>query len=434
MKKRARKFRLESLEPRLLFSRSTPTLTKTAFFRSGSTAIVGHAIPEDTAVLSHGNRPTDGILFTLYAPSGSAVYSQWVNVHGNGTYHTTSTVVAQQTGKYTWRARYYGDSRNNSVNDQGGAAESLTVLAAPPPVTTPPPVTSPPPVTTPTTKPTGYETFYGTTGGDPNGAFKSTEAYYRYDWSQIEPAPGVYNFSAMDADFAAAEAAGQQYNFRIMPFEDGNAGPTGLKSLPGFSFNFGGVATWQPNLDAPAVQADLDKLFAALGARYGAHTGSVDVGWFGPYGEWSNYNEDVPPPLPSVTTWNWLIAETKKYFPSSAVVTQADVSYEYNQPAYLQAAMSAGAWQRFDSWGKSDAWDAQANASALATMQASPYWTKISTIGEPWDVSSWSAADWQSAVSFAESARMAMFSTKSVAVPTAELPLVEQLISFEKML
>src|SRR5215472_605463 len=169
MKKRARKFRLESLEPRLLFSRSTPTLTTTASFRSGSTAIVGHAIPEDTAVLSHGNRPTDGILFTLYAPSGSAVYSQWVNVHGNGTYHTSSTDVAQQTGKYTWRARYYGDSRNNSVNDQGGAAESLTVLAAPPPVTTPPPVTSPPPVTTPTTKPIGYETFYGTTSGDPNG-------------------------------------------------------------------------------------------------------------------------------------------------------------------------------------------------------------------------------------------------------------------------
>jgi hypothetical protein len=108
MKRRARKFRLESLELRLLFSRSTPTLTTTAFFRSGSTAIVGHAIPEDTAVLTDGNRPTDGILFTLDAPNGSVVYTQWVNVHDNGTYHTSSTVVAQQTGKYTWRARYYG--------------------------------------------------------------------------------------------------------------------------------------------------------------------------------------------------------------------------------------------------------------------------------------------------------------------------------------
>jgi hypothetical protein len=420
-----------------LFSRSTPTLTTTASFRSGSTAIVGHAIPEDTAVLSHGNKPTDGIQFKLYAPNGAVVYSQWVNVHGNGTYHTSSAVVAQQTGKYTWHATYYGDNRNNTVNDQGGTAESLVVLAAPPPVTPPPPVTSPPPVTTPppaSTKPIGYETFYGTTSGDPNGALKSTEAYYRYDWSQIEPAPGVYNFSALDADFAAAEAAGQKYNFRIMPFEDGNAGPIGLKSLPGFSFHFGGVVTWQPNLDAPAVQADLDKLLAALGARYGAHTGSVDVGWFGPYGEWSNYNEDAPPPLPTLATWNWLIAATKKYFPNSAVVAQADVSYEYGNPAYLQSAMAAGAWQRFDSWGKSDSWDAQANASALATMQASPYWTSIRTIGEPWDVNTWSAADWQSAVAFAESARMALFSTKGVAVPAAELPLVEQLIAFEKTL
>ena len=211
-------------------------------------------------------------------PNGAVVDSQWVNVHGNGTYHTSSTVVAQQTGKYTWHATYYGDKRNNTVNDQGGAAESLVVLAAPPPVTPPPPVTSPPPVTTPPTvsaKPIGYETFYGTTSGDPNSAAQIDGGLLSLRLVADRVAPGVYNFSAMDADFAAAEAAGQKYNFRIMPFEDGNAGPIGLNSLPGFSFHFGGLATWQPNLDVPAVQADLDKLLAALGGA----TGRTRAAW-----------------------------------------------------------------------------------------------------------------------------------------------------------
>jgi len=188
-----KKFHLEHLEPRLLFSRSTPTLTTAAFFRNSTslTAIVGQAVPEDAAVLSGGNRPTDGILFKLYAPNGNLVTTQWVDVHGNGTYRTSSTVIARQVGTYTWHARYYGDGRNNSVNDQGGAAEKLNVLAVPPPPPVVPPPVTPPPVVT--TKPIGYQTFYTTAAQDK--ALPSKQAYFRYDWAQIEPAFGVYNFS-----------------------------------------------------------------------------------------------------------------------------------------------------------------------------------------------------------------------------------------------
>ena len=82
--------------------------------------------------------------------------------------------------------------------------------------------------------------------------------------------------------------------------------------------------------------------------------------------------------------------------------------------------------------GPRDTWDMTADAAVLKTMQASPYWTSICTIGEPFDTNSWSASDWQSAVSFAESARMAMFSTKGNAIPPSEMSLVDQLLSYEQ--
>ncbi len=415
----ARRFRFEQLESRMMM-RATPMLGVGCYLANTDSQL-DPMIPEAfISLYSPAGSASGTVTAKLANPAGAVIETETFTFAVQGVTYTHFATMPTVSGKYTWTVSYAGDALNKSVTKS--ASITITVPTLPPP--------PPPP---PSSGPFGYQTFYESSP-DPNapGQIQSTEAYVRYDWNQIETAPDVYNFAPIDADYLAAKAAGQEFNFRIMPFEDGNPGPTGLKSLPGYSFSFGGQTTWQPNLDSPVVQADLDKLLAALGSRYGANTASVDVGWYGPYGEWSNYNESPTPPLPSLSTWNWLIVETKKYFPGSIVVTQAVVDYEWGTSGYLSAAMSQGCWQRMDSWGKADSWDMQADKTVLATMQASPYWTSICTIGEPFDTNSWSASDWQSAVSFAECARMAMFSTKGNAIPPSEMSLVDQLLSYEQ--
>ncbi len=319
----ARRFSFEQLESRMMM-RATPMLSVDCYLANTASQL-NPMIPEAfISLYSRGAPVTGTVTAKLADPTGAVIETETFTFAAQGVTYTYYATIPTVSGKYTWTASYAGDTHNKPATKS--ASITITVPTLPPP--------PPPP---PSSKPFGYQTFYESSP-DPNSPsqLNSTQAYVRYDWSDVETAPGVYNFAPIDADYNAAKAAGQQFNFRIMPFEDGNLGPTGLKSLPGYSFNFGGATTWQPNLDSPAVQADLDMLLAALGSRYAANTATVDVGWYGPYGEWANYNESPTPPLPNLATWNWLIAETKKYFPSSIVVTQAVVDYEWGTSGYLE--------------------------------------------------------------------------------------------------
>lgn len=274
-------------------------------------------------------------------------------------------------------------------------------------------------------KAVGYQTFYETARRDAQIA--SRQAYYRFDWSQIETAPGEFNFAVIDAAYTATRKAKQRFNFRIMPFEDGNAGPVGLKTLAGYSFTFRGNPTWQPNLDDPAVQADLDKLLAAMAARYAAGTATIDVGWFGPYGEWSTYKMDVPPPLPSTATWKWLIAEHQKHFPQSYAIVQEGLAGEWNDLTKFNYALSVGCGVRWDSWHSGNAWQEREQRASINAIAATQQWTKAPMILEPWDIASWSAADWQQAMAWAKNPIHAwMVSTKGQKVPANQLPAFRQ--------
>ncbi len=94
----------------------------------------------DTAVLAGGYNPTGTLLFTL-KQGGATVFTQTDTVTGNGTYTTagfTLPTTGTVTGTYTWTVAYSGDGNNNAANDQGGAAEQVTVSAASPTLTTAP--------------------------------------------------------------------------------------------------------------------------------------------------------------------------------------------------------------------------------------------------------------------------------------------------------
>ena len=81
-------------------------------------------------------------LFTLTSRAAPRCTRRRDAVSGNGTYTTPSgftlPTTGTVTGTYQWAATYSGDANNNAANDQGGAAEQVTVSPASPTLTTTP--------------------------------------------------------------------------------------------------------------------------------------------------------------------------------------------------------------------------------------------------------------------------------------------------------
>src|SRR5262249_6268709 len=99
----------------------------------------------DSAALSGGSTPTGTITFTLVY-NNATVDTETVPVNGNGTYTTPTGFTLPSsgtvTGTYQWNATYSGDGNNNSVSENGNAAERVTVNPASPSIVTTPDPTS----------------------------------------------------------------------------------------------------------------------------------------------------------------------------------------------------------------------------------------------------------------------------------------------------
>jgi hypothetical protein len=101
---------------------------------------VGSAI-KDTATLSSGVSPTGTITFKAYGPddtncSGTAAFTDTVNVNGNGNYGS-GDFTPTASGTYRWTADYSGDSNNKAASSPCNAAnETSTVNPANPSLTT----------------------------------------------------------------------------------------------------------------------------------------------------------------------------------------------------------------------------------------------------------------------------------------------------------
>jgi hypothetical protein len=144
-------------------SPASPTLVTTA---SSATTLGGSTAPTltDSAVLSGGYFPTGNIVFMLTGPGGFS-FTQTVTVSGNGTYTASTTLPTTLVGTYTWTAHYGGDGNNNAANDQGGAAEQVTVAPFSPTLVT----TASPGVTLSTTAPILTDSAVLSGGLNPTG-------------------------------------------------------------------------------------------------------------------------------------------------------------------------------------------------------------------------------------------------------------------------
>ena len=196
----------------------------------------------------------------------------------------------------------------------------------------------------------GYQTFYRSAAADRQ--LPSSTMYVRFYWSGIEMAPGVFDFSLIDHALSQAQAAGQRLAFRIMAYDNGNAGPLALKKagFRGFTFAFEGTDVWVPDFDDDTVQQDLQRLIAALGSRYGSNAAidSIDLGLIGDWGEQHFWNTHPTPPYPSSRTLKWLSDAFRAHF--SVPVLVNDGIWE-NDPAAFRYAIRAGLGWRVDCWG-----------------------------------------------------------------------------------
>jgi hypothetical protein len=112
-------------------AKTSPTLTPAA----GPTVVLGTATPLTASAELAGSVNAGGsITFTLYNPGNAKVYSDVVQVTGNGTYDTstgttTGSAVPTVAGTYQWVVSYSGDSNNKGVSTSKGSTPQRAVGA-----------------------------------------------------------------------------------------------------------------------------------------------------------------------------------------------------------------------------------------------------------------------------------------------------------------
>ena len=131
----------------------------------------------------------------------------------------------------------------------------------------------------------------------------STVSYLRFDWADVAPADGVYDWSLIDRALAAASARGATLGLRVMT---ANAHSRGTYSSPKWLFDMGCKSYgYTPEGNDPTVSGSriariepdyADALYLqkhgaflqALGARYNGNPdiAFLDIGSYGIWGEW----------------------------------------------------------------------------------------------------------------------------------------------------
>ena len=141
------------------------------------------------------------------------------------------------------------------------------------------------------------------------------DAYQRYQWRDLEPVAGQYDFSALIADRNAALASGRKFAFRLRMMagydDDVLYVPTWLVNHPNCLVGCGfwtdtdaadpGL-TFIPDWNDPYLQARARALLQALAAVVDTRDLAwIDVGLYGQYGEWALKSNAYAAPPAGIT-------------------------------------------------------------------------------------------------------------------------------------
>jgi len=151
----------------------------------------------------------------------------------------------------------------------------------------------------------GWQTFHHFADEDKNlEGLPSSSAYFRFYWSNIEPAEGQIDYAMFDDLLAQARKAGQKLAFRVMcagTNRDYMHVPQWLKDkgCKGFEYQReNGPKHWVPDMDDPIFKEAHFRLIRELGNRYDGHpdVDLLDMGTVGLWGEWhmSGTGVEVP--------------------------------------------------------------------------------------------------------------------------------------------
>ena len=133
--------------------------------------------------------------------------------------------------------------------------------------------------------------------------FHGSVEYYRFNWVDIEPEKGVYNWKPIDDRLARLQKSGGSLSLRVMT---ASAHSSGYYSSPkwlfdqgckGYEYNVGGgdptsggkaITRIEPEYSDPIYLAEHSAFIAALGKRYDGHPNMefLDIGSYGIWGEW----------------------------------------------------------------------------------------------------------------------------------------------------
>lgn len=208
----------------------------------------------------------------------------------------------------------------------------------------------------------GLETFWSVQGDRVNydkeveNYPKSTIAYYRFYWNELESSEGDYIFEDIDYLLKKARRRGQDIALRFMGFQFGVRYPKYLVDRvpgtwgllePNRWYPRDMVEAWAPDYNDPYFLERLEARLAAFGQRYNGHPDLIrlDIGDVGRWGEWHPSKMGQAVKMPTHENACRIIDMYFKYFdktPLCMLIGPTDA---------LRYAVSRGAGWRGDSLG-----------------------------------------------------------------------------------
>ena len=207
----------------------------------------------------------------------------------------------------------------------------------------------------------GFVEYYGTTADT-----KSVigVGYSRCDWSVLEPAEGVYNWSPIDGFIAAYASYGLKIGWRVMNYDTGvgvqHATPawvfkSGTNTQTGSVYPVGAVSVAIPdpsspsgnqivpaNMEDPVFLARMKEFITAFGKKYNGNPNIafLDIGDYGNSGEQNAY------PIANVTSEQLKEDYFKPYFaafPNTQLIVNCNISDLYKGVYVWAVTQGAGA-------------------------------------------------------------------------------------------